>query len=85
MISLQESNLTRRACTYFSLVNLTALTVLLKLSSPMHLKLKSSQRNTLFVANFGRCPPPTSARILVLNIISTMPMPPSSSIGFRKV
>lgn len=66
--------------TYLSLVSLTARTYVLKLNSPMHLKLKSSHKNTLLVANLGFYPPPTSAKILVRNIISTIPMPPSSSI-----
>lgn len=67
--------------TYLSFVSLTALTYDLKLNSPIHLKLKSSHKNTLFIENFGFCPPPTSAKMLVLNIISTIPIPPSSSVN----
>jgi hypothetical protein len=70
--------------TYLSFVNLTALTYVLKLNSPIHLKLKSSHKKTLFVANFGFDPPPTRAKMFVLNIISTIPIPPSSSL-FEKI
>ena len=69
--------------TYLSFVNFTALTFVLKLNSPMHLKDKSSHKKTLFLGNLGLSPPPTKANILVLNIISTMPMPPLSSININ--
>ena len=64
---------------YLSFRSLTAFTTVRNESSPMHLSWWSSQSITLFGGNFGRSPPPTSARMLHLKSISTMPMPPSNS------
>mmetsp|Transcript_24392 Transcript_24392/g.62012 ORF Transcript_24392/g.62012 Transcript_24392/m.62012 type:complete len:296 (-) Transcript_24392:237-1124(-) len=73
---LYTRTLCSKATTMRSLRSLTARTWLRKLSSPMHLPWWSSQIMTLVGGYLGAAPPPTIARMLQRNNISTIPMPP---------
>eukprot|EP00659_Diplonema_papillatum_P017466 gene17466-biopygen17664 len=72
------------ATTTLSLLSLTARTSSLNVMSPMTCMVWSSHSFTLFVGKHGVFPPPTSARMLHLNSISTIPIPPLGNLR-RKV
>ncbi len=61
---------------YLSFRSLTAITLVLKVSSPIAFCWWSSQSITLLGGNLGYVPPPTRAKMLHLKSISTIPMPP---------
>ena len=69
-----------RDLTYLSFRSLTAITLFLNESSPIAFCWWSSHNITLLGGNLGYVPPPTSAKMLHLKSISTIPMPPWKSI-----